>query len=438
MTRSEELFKRAQAVLPGGVSRNTLLHDGPVYYADHGKGCRVIDVDGIERIDFANNVASHIHGHAYPPIIEAVAEQLKRSTAFTMATEAEIRFAEHLCSRSPSFEKLRFVNSGSEAVMAAVKAARAHTGKPKLAKVEGAYHGAYDYAEVSQAPGPANWGDMARPNAVPLAQGTPQRLIDDTVIVPFNDPEKAVALLDEHRGEIACVLVDPLPHRIGMVQMSDAFARALRNWTSQHEALLVFDEVITFRTEYGGVQQRLPVEPDITTMGKMIGGGFPVGALAGRADVMDVLDPSQGGARLPLSGTFSANPVTMTAGHVAMTHFDEVAVDRLNKFGDHAREGLYQAIANAGVPACVTGTGSLLRIHLKPLAPRNYRETFMQASEKRAMSALIKALYDDGIMMIHTGSAALSTAMGEAEIGRLCEAVERALRSIRPQLDEAA
>ncbi len=438
MTRSEELFKQAKRVLPGGVSRNTLLYDGPVLYADHGKGCRVTDVDGVERLDFANNVASHIHGHAYPPIIEAVTEQLKRSTAFTMATEAEIRFAEHLCSRSPSFEMLRFVNSGSEAVMAAVKAARAYTGKPKLAKVEGAYHGAYDYTEISQASGPSNWGEEARPNAVPLSHGTPQRLIDDTVILPFNEPEKAIALLDEHRGEIACVLVDPLPHRIGMVQISDEFSRALRDWTSQNGALLVFDEIITFRTEYGGVQQRLPVDPDITTMGKMIGGGFPVGALAGRGDVMGVLDPSQGGARLPLSGTFSANPVTMTAGFVAMTHFDREAVERINILGDRARDGLRQAIANTGVPACVTGSGSLLRIHLKPEAPRNYRETFMSPAEKRAMSALISALYGAGIMMIHTGSAALSTVMGTAEIDRLSEAAERAIKSVRPLLDKTS
>ncbi len=140
------------------------------------------------------------------------------------------------------------------------------------------------------------------------------------------------------------MLVDPLPHRIGMVQISDRFVRALRDWTNRNGSLLVFDEVITFRTEFGGVQQRLDIEPDLTTMGKMIGGGFPVGALAGRSDVMDVFDPSSGGARLPLSGTFSANPVTMTAGYVAMTHFDREAILRLNELGDCARDGLRQAI----------------------------------------------------------------------------------------------
>jgi len=438
MSVSEDLRRRACQVLPGGVSRNTLLYDGPVLYADHGYGCRVVDVEGRERIDFANNVASHIHGHAYAPIVEAVVAQVRRGTGFTMATEAEVRFAEHLCGRSPSFDRVRFVNSGSEAVMAAVKAARAFTGRPKLAKVEGAYHGAYDYTEVSQAPAPSNWGLRDRPSAVPLAHGTPQRLVDDTVILPFNDPDAAIALLDEHRGEIACVLVDPLPHRVGMVRISDDFVRALRQWTRDNAALLVFDEVITFRTEYGGVQQRLDVSPDITAMGKMIGGGFPVGALAGRAEVMDVLDPSagHGGARLPLSGTFSANPVTMTAGYVAMTHFDRQAVERLNALGDYARAGLGQAIARADVPACVTGTGSLLRLHLKPEAPRNYREAFAAPPQKRAMGALVAALYDEGIMMIHTGSAALSTAMGPAEIDRLCEAAERALGRIRPMLDK--
>ena len=438
MTKSEELFKQAKQYLPGGVSRNTLLYDGPLLYADQGRGCRVTDVDGIERIDFANNVASLIHGHAYPPIVEAVTEQLTRGTAFTMATEMEIRFAEHMCSRSPGFDKIRFVNSGSEAVMAAVKAARAYTGRPKLAKVEGAYHGAYDYTEISQAPAPSNWGALEHPNPVPLSAGTPPGVIFDTIILPFNDARKAIAILDEHCRDVACILLDPIPHRIGMVQMSQSFVSALRDWATRNGSLLVFDEVITYRTEYGGAQDRFDVTPDLTAMGKMIGGGFPVGALAGRNEVMEVFERRDGALRMPLSGTFSANPVTMTAGYVAMTHFDRDAVRRLNQLGDRAREGLRQAITHSGVSACVTGTGSLLRIHLRSEPPRNYRESFLSPEGKQAMNALVSRLYGQGVMMIHTGSAVLSTAMGQAEIDRLCESVQSALMTVRPLLDEAA
>ena len=430
-SKSALLFERAKNVLPGGVSRNTLLRGKHPFYVSHGKGCKVTDVDGIQRIDFANNMASHIHGHAFDPIVEAVSKQLHRGSAFTMATEAEVLFAEHMCSRSANFDKIRFMNSGTEAVMAGMKAARAFTNRPKIAKVEGSYHGACDYAEVSQAPTPENWGGLDHPNPVPLAQGTPKGVLEDMIIIPFNDAEKAIAVLDESANQIACVLIDPIPHRIGMVPVTEEFVQALRKWTTDNGALLMFDEVITFRSEFGGMQARFTISPDLTSMGKMIGGGFPVGALAGRNPVMEVFV----NGRLPHSGTFSANPVTMTAGRVAMELFDEQAVRRLNKLGDYARDSLLEVIKIADVPACVTGTGSLFRIHLKAQAPRNYRETHPTDKEKKALSALIDALYDNGIMMIHTGALTLSTPMGQDEIDQLSEAILKSLFSIKNLLE---
>ena len=261
-SRSAELFLEAQKYLPGGVSRNTLLRKPHPFYNHHATGCRTVDVDGVDRIDFANNMASLIHGHAHPAIVAAVTEQLAKGTAFTMATETEIDFARHLVGRSPSFDKVRFVNSGTEAVMAAIKVVRAHTGRPKIAKVEGTYHGAYDFAEVSQEPAPHSWGERNHPNAVPLAMGTPQGILHDVVIIPFNDPDAACAILDEHRGELACVLIDPMPHRAGLIPADENFIRALWKWTRDDGALLVFDEVITFRTEVGGMQTRYKVRPD--------------------------------------------------------------------------------------------------------------------------------------------------------------------------------
>lgn len=423
-SRSAALYERALRVLPGGVSRNTVLRDPHPLYADHAAGCRVTDVDGVERIDFANNMASLIHGHACPGIVRAVTAQLARGTAFTMATEVEVRYAEHLCGRAPSFEKIRFVNSGTEALMVALKAARAFTGRPKLAKVEGAYHGAYDYVEISQESDPSTWGDVDRPRRVPLVHGTPESAMQEVVIIPFNDPERAIAILDGHAADLACVVLDLMPHRVGVVPADPGFVRAIRDWTHRHGALLVLDEVITFRTEVGGLQSRFDVRPDLTALGKMIGGGFPVGAVAGRAEVMDVMNPRRAGRLLfPHSGTFSANPITLTAGLAAMETFDAPAVARLNALADRAMNGIERAIRDSGIAACVTGTGSMFRVHMKSTPPRNYREAFPTPDEKRRTTLLLDHLFASGIMMINSCSATLSTPMTESEIDALVAAM---------------
>jgi glutamate-1-semialdehyde 2,1-aminomutase len=433
--RSAELFLRAREFLAGGVSRNTLLREPHPFYAERGSGCRIVDVDGVERLDFANNMAALIHGHAHPAIVAAVTEQVQRGTAFTMATEAEVEFARHLCGRSAGFDKVRFVNSGTEAVMTALKAARALTGRSVVAKIEGTYHGAYDYAEVSQAPGPQTWGDPSRPASVPLAVGTPPGVLRDVVVLPFNDPEVAIARLNEHRDEIACVLLDPLPHRLGLVPADDSFVQALRDWTRENDALLVFDEVITFRTEVGGMQARYEATPDLTAMGKIIGGGLPVGALAGRDEAMAVFSSEQGRPpRLPHSGTFSANPLTMAAGFAAMRLFDADAVARLNRLGRRARQEIEAAISVADAPACVTGVGSMFRVHLRANPPRDYRSLFPSPGEAEALKLFVDRLYDAGVAMIHTGTGTLSTPMGEAEIGTLAEAILTSLRKVRARL----
>jgi glutamate-1-semialdehyde 2,1-aminomutase len=430
MTASDALFRRALQFLPGGVSRDTVLRRPHPLYAAHGEGYMVTDIEGRQFVDFANNMASLIHGHAFAPIVDAVSAQMRRGTAFTFGTEAEVDFAEHMCSRSPAFEKIRFMNSGSEAVMAAIKAARAFTGRPKIAKVEGAYHGAYDYVEVSQTTGPDQWGAPDRPNPVALAVGTPQGVVDDVIVIPFNNPQVAIDLLNRHAASLAGVLVDPIPHRVGLIPAEDSFIRYLREWTHSHGALLVFDEVITFRTEVGGAQTRYGVRPDLTALGKAIGGGFPVGAVAGRDEVMAVFATGERGLRLPQSGTFSANPITMTAGLVAMQHFDGVAVARLNGLGELARSGISAAIGASSVPACVTGTGSMFRIHLKAEPPRNYRDAFEDAPGRKRLARFVDGMLDEGIMLTNTGTGMLSTVMAQPQIDRLSQAVLTSLRGL--------
>jgi glutamate-1-semialdehyde 2,1-aminomutase len=431
---SEALYARARRVMPGGVSRNAVLRQPHPLYLARGEGCWVTDLEGVRRIDFSNNMTSQIHGHAHPAIVAAVTQQLARGTAFSLATEAEVLFAEHMCARSPAFERIRFVNSGTEAVMGALKAARAFTGRPKIAKVEGAYHGLYDYAEVSQTARPATWGDAASPASVPVAHGTPAAALNDVVVIPFNDPERAIAILDRHAHELACVLVDLLPHRIGLMRASPAFLRALREWTRRNGALLVCDEVITFRSNHGGAQAWYDVQPDLTSMGKMIGGGFPVGALAGRAEVMDVMDPLREQVLFPMSGTYSANPVTMVAGLAAMQLFDEDAVARLNRLADLARSRIAEAIRIAGVPACVTGAGSMFRLHMKPEAPHDYRSAYPTAGEARSLKLLLDHLAANGVLLIGTGTGALSTPMTTNEIELLAQAMLDGLRAVKAQL----
>jgi glutamate-1-semialdehyde 2,1-aminomutase len=430
---SAALYQRAVKVLPGGVSRNTVIREPHPLYAQQGRGCRVTDIEGVERIDFANNMASLVHGHAHPEVVAAVSAQLERGSCFTLGTEAEIVYAELLCERFPSFDKIRFVNSGTEAVMGCLKAARAFTGRPKIAKAEGAYHGLYDYAEVSQTADPANWGDIDHPSSVPVARGTPMGALGDVVIIPFNDTERALRILEEHQDDLACILLDPMPHRVGLMPANPDFVRAMRSWCDAHGALLVFDEVITLRSTYRGAQAWFDASPDLTAMGKMIGGGFPVGALAGRADVMDVMNPLTKPLAFPHSGTFSANPITMIAGYTSMKLFDEEAVERLNRLADRARAQITEAISVADVDACVTGAGSMFRVHMQARPPRDYRSGWMTPRHARRLKVVLDHLFAHGFMMINTCSATLSTAMTEREIDLLSEAMLGGFRLLASQ-----
>ena len=431
---SAALYQRALQVMPGGCSRNTVLRKPHPLYAVRGEGCYVTDVEGDRRIDFANNMASLIHGHAHPQIVAAVTEQLHKGSAFTLATEEEICYAEHMCSRHPGFDKIRFVNSGTEAIMSCLKAARAYTGRPKIAKVEGAYHGLYDYAEVSQTAKPENWGDINHPARVPVSHGTPASALDDVVVIPFNDTERALHILEQHADQLACVLIDLLPHRVGVMPAAPEFVQALRQWTQENDVLLVYDEVITFRSGYAGAQEWYGVLPDLTAMGKLIGGGFPVGALAGKAGVMEVMNPLADKVLFPHSGTFSANPVTMVAGRVAMELYDKPAIARLNQLADYARQQLAEAIRIADIPACVTGGGSMFRIHMKPQPPCDYRAALVTPQEANYLGLLLNHLFDNGLIAINTCSFTLSTVMTEQEMDVLAEVTLAGLRKVKEQM----
>jgi glutamate-1-semialdehyde 2,1-aminomutase len=251
------------------------------------------------------------------------------------------------------------------------------------------------------------------------------------VVIPYNDTPRALAILDAHKDSLACILIDLMPHRIGLKPARPEFAQAMQQWARDNGALLVCDEVITFRNGYGGAQDDYDISPDLTAMGKMIGGGFPVGALAGRAEIMDVMDPWAKPLLFPHSGTFSANPVTMIAGLTAMELFDRAAVQRLNALADYARSTITEAIQLADVPACVTGAGSMFRVHMKAEVPDDYRLAFPDADELERLNSLLDYLVDNGVIMINTCSAALSTAMTETEIDILAEVLLAGFRQLK-------
>ena len=281
--KSRQLFERARKVMPGGNTRTTVYIDPFPIYAERGEGCRVWDVDGNVFYDCINNFTAMIHGYAQLEAVAAVNTQMPHGSAFGAPTLSEIELAELLVDRLPSADQIRFANSGTEAVMMAIKAARAFTDRPKIVKIEGAYHGSYDFAEVSLDSAPANWGDM--PNSTAYAKGTPRGVLDDVIAVPFNDAEAAEAVFSAHGAEIAAVLIDPMPNRAGLIPARRDYLERLVKAAHAAGALVIFDEVISFRLGYSGAQGLWDIRPDLTALGKIIGGGFPVGAIAGRAEV---------------------------------------------------------------------------------------------------------------------------------------------------------
>lgn len=437
-SHSARLFERARKVLAGGNTRYAVYTAPYQVYAAHGSGSRVVDADGVERIDFQNNMTVLIHGHAHPIIVARVREQIERGTCFGLSTESEIALAELLCARVPTFETVRFVNSGTEAVMTAIKAARAYTGRSKIAKLEGAYHGSYDYAEVSLDSTPQNWGATEHPNCVPYARGTPRGVLNDVIVIPFNDIEATLRILEAHRDELAGVLIDPLPGRFGHIPASREFLRGVREFTQRHGMLLVFDEVICFRLGYGGAQGEFDCAPDLTALGKVIGGGFPIGAVAGRRDVMAVFDLSRGRPPILQGGTFNGNPVSMVAGLAAMELLTPEAFDRLNALGGLARSKLTSAFRSAGVPGQVTGMGSLLRIHPTDRSLKDYRSTYQTPEERQLVDELWRYLLNHGMLLSKVGMGALSTVNTELEIERLAETMFDGLERLKNDAAYAA
>jgi glutamate-1-semialdehyde 2,1-aminomutase len=385
MPESEALYGRALKRLPGGNARSTVFVPPHPPYALRGEGWRLVDVDGQELIDLQGNYTALVHGHAFAPAVRAAAAALAEGSAFGLPTAAEVEMAECLAARLPAGERWRFAGSGTEAVMTAVRGARAFTGRDGLLRFAGCYHGSWD--AVTQ----------------PGARGVPAGARRDVVTVPFGDEDAFRAALAEHGGRLACVLIDLMPNRAGLRPASPSFAAAVREETARRGIVLIVDEVITLRLAVGGAQEAWGIEGDLVVLGKLIGGGLPAGAIGGRAEVMDVFDP-----RLPDAvahgGTFSANPVSLRAGLAALAALDAAAIARINALGELLRAGL------ADLGCEVTGRGSLLKVH----APDPVE--------------MWRRLYREGVLIAVGGLMCISTPMDETVIDKALAAFERVLR----------
>ena len=424
-SRSRALHEEAVAVMPGGNSRTTTFFDPYPFYFQRGQGAHIWDVDGIERVDFNNNYTSLVLGHATPDVVKAVQAVAESGLSFPGPTEHEIRLAEMLVRRVPSVESLRFTNSGTEATMNAVRLARAFTGRLKLAKFEGAFHGTHDWVMVSVSGDTKAWGNRRRPKPVAWSDGIPPAVLKHTVVLPWNDPEACEEILAKEASSIAAVIVDPFMCNAGLLPPIDGFLSKLREVTERHGILLILDEVISFRTAWGGAQERLGVRPDLTTFGKVIGGGLPVGAFGGRRDVMAYYDPRKGGARISQGGTFNANPVTMAAGVATLNALTPEAYTRLDVLGDRLRGAVTRLLGNMRRRAQVSGVGSLFWLHWTSETLTDYRST--KAKDVEMPLRVFMGMLNEGILVTPRGLGACSLAMGDEEVDRFVNALARVL-----------
>jgi glutamate-1-semialdehyde 2,1-aminomutase len=410
---SRAQYDRARQYLPLGTSRSTISVQPYPIYAAAALGCRLTDLDGSSRIDCNNNMTALALGHAHPAVIAAVAEQLPRGTAYAAPTALETALAAELCGRVPSLEKLLFVNSGTEAVIGAVRVARAHTGRAKLGKMEGGYHGFSDALMISGKT-VAGGNDPDLPRAQPDLDGIPRGVVDDTVVIRYNSIASAERVIAEHGPTMAAVLVEPVLGSGGMIPADPDFLAALRALTHDAGILLICDEVITLRVAPGGGQDVYGFTPDLTTMGKIIGGGFPVGAYGGSDAVMRSFSAPAPGRHAANLGTFAANPVTLAAGLATMRAFDAAAIARLNGLGDRLRAALRAVAAQQGLGVQVTGLGSLFHIHFLSDPVRDFRAARSADAMVQHLAQL--AMANHGVLLAPRCMGCLSTPMGDAEI----------------------
>ncbi len=351
--RSKKLFQEALKYIPGGVNspvRAFRAVGGNPFFVDRAKGARVWDVDGNELIDYVCTWGPAILGHAHPKIISAVKAAAQKGTSFGIPNPYEVEMAKRICKLVPSVQKVRMTNSGTEACMSAIRLARGFTGRDKIIKFDGCYHGHADSLLVKAGSGALTFGN-------PDSAGVPADFAKLTIVLPFNDPDAVKAAFVANPNEIAAIIVEPVPGNAGLYLPRPGYLELLRDVAKAHGALLIFDEVMTgFRLAPGGAQERFNISPDLTCFGKIIGGGLPVGAFGGRADIMDCLAPL---GPVYQAGTLSGNPIAMAAGIAALAELNRSTYKALETSGARLEAGMRDAAKAAGVPVQFNRCGSM-------------------------------------------------------------------------------
>ena len=402
--RSRELIERLRRSMPGGDTRSLTYFPPHPLAISRGSGCRIRDADGNEFVDLLNNYTAAVHGHAVPAIAEALARQASLGTAFPAPNELQAELAERILGRFASIESVRFANSGTEAVMMAVRGARAFTGREKVVKADGGYHGTWEQMQVSR-------GEDPERVAVPETVRALVRMVD------YNDVGQLEAVMEE---DVAAIILEPVMGT-GVIPGEPEYFAAVRRLADEHGALLILDEVQTLRLHEGGLQEVLGVRPDLTTLGKIIGGGLPVGAFGGREDVMEVFNPRSTG-HVHHSGTFNGNPMTMAAGCVALDLLTPSEIERINALGEKLADGLRKVLAGLG--GAVTNRGSMLNVHFGTEGEIRKHSDLNLASPMLARFHL--AALEEGVYLAPRGFMNTSTAMDEGVIEEVLDACSRA------------
>ena len=423
--KSKAAWEEAKQYLPGGDSRNSIFWSPYPIFVEKASGAHVVDADGKDRLDFIGTMTTLILGHAPAPVVDAVKEQLEQGVVYNAPNRHQVRLAKLLCERIPSFELVRFTNSGTEATLNTIRAARAFTGRGLIAKAEGGYHGSHDVVSVSVRVDPSKAGERLHPDALAATEGLADGVLDSVVVIPFNEVRPAREILEQHKDDLAAVIVEPMLGSVGMLPATHEFLAMLREFATENGTVLIFDEVISFRIAPGGSQEYYGITPDMTSLGKIIGGGFAVGAFGGREDIMGLYDPTSG-PRVAHAGTFNANPATMLAGALTLEQLTPEVYRRLVEVTEYLRHGLWEVGRELEVPVQITGLGSLFGIHFTDETLVGYRDIAKADSAFR--HEVFLGLLNEGILMAPNLVGAVSTVIEEPEVDAFVDAFRRVLQ----------
>ncbi len=394
-TRSKEIFNRAESCLPGGVNspvRAFKSVGGEPVFIDKADGCRLVDIDGNEYIDYIGSWGPMILGHNHPDVLSSLQEAVKNGTSFGTPTRLEVQLAEEVINRVSSIEKLRFVNSGTEATMSAIRLARAYTGRDTIVKFAGGYHGHADSFLIEAGSGAATLG-------IPNSPGVPASVADNTRISTFNDLEQVADIFENEGEKIAAVIVEPVAGNMGVVPPVDGFLQGLRDLCDHYGSVLIFDEVMTgFRVSPGGAQKLYGIIPDLTTLGKIIGGGLPVGAYGGKIELMEMVAPQ---GPVYQAGTLSGNPVAMAAGLATLKNLNKNSYETLERMSGMLEEGLVNKARESGIPVTVQRVGSMLTLFFADKPVRNYNHA--SSADHQKFSRFFHGMLENGIHLPPSG-----------------------------------